>query len=71
MDCNAFGAMIAAERFYAELRPILDELGFPFHAGIASWKDSMTRPEELTEAAEQALARARSLGPGRIEVQHG
>ena len=71
LDCNAFGAMIAAERFYAELRPILDELGFPFHAGIASWKDSMTRPEELTEAAEQALARARSLGPGRIEVQHG
>ena len=71
MDCNAFGAMIAAERFHQELRPVLDELRFPFHAGIASWKETMTRADDLMVAAEQALVRARSLGPGRIEVQHG
>ena len=71
MDCNAFGGMIAAERFHADLIPILNEVRLPFNAGIAAWKDSMARPDDLLTAAEQALATARSLGPGRIEVQHG
>jgi GGDEF domain-containing protein len=71
MDCNAFGGMIAAERFHADLTPLLNELQLPFHAGIAAWKDSMTKADDLMTGAEQALATARSFGPGRIEVQHG
>jgi GGDEF domain-containing protein len=71
MDCNAFGGMIAAERFQADLAAILDDLDLPFNGGIAAWKDSMERPDDLMVAAEQALSTARSLGPGRIEVQHG
>ena len=71
MDCNAFGGMVAAERFHSDLTPLLNELRLPFHAGIAAWKESMAKPDDLMTAAEQALATARSLGPGRIEVQHG
>jgi GGDEF domain-containing protein len=71
MDCNAFGAMIAAERFHGELTPILNDLQHTFHAGIAAWKESMVRPDDLMAGAEQALSTARSFGPGRIEVQHG
>jgi GGDEF domain-containing protein len=71
MDCNAFGGLIAAERFLAELTPLLNEHQLPFNAGIAAWKDSMARPDDLMVAAEQGLDTARSFGPGRIEVQHG
>ena len=68
VDCNAFGAMIAAERFQGELGPILDELGVGFAGAIAQWKDWMTNPDDLLAAAEEALATARSSG--RIEI-HG
>ena len=68
MDCNAFGAMVAAERCYGALGPILDEYRFPFHAGIAPWRETMSRPDDLMTSAEQALAIARTIGPGRIEV---
>ena len=66
VNCNAFGGLIAAERFQTELSPILGELGISFGAGIAAWKDWMTNPDDLMQAAEEALAAARSSG--RIEV---
>jgi GGDEF domain-containing protein len=70
MDCNAFGGMVAAERFHADLEPILQDLQLPFHAGIAAWKEWMTKPDDLIAAAEEALAKAKSLGPARIEIHH-
>ena len=36
VDCNAFGGLIAAERFQGELAASLAELGIPFTAGIAA-----------------------------------
>jgi GGDEF domain-containing protein len=70
MDCNAFGALIAAERFQAELAPILMDLRVTFGAGIAAWKDWMTNPDDLLRAAEEATLVARSQGPDRVEI-HG
>jgi GGDEF domain-containing protein len=70
VDCNAFGAMVAAERFQAELAPILTDLGISLGAGIAAWKDWMTNPDDQLRAAEEALRSARAQGPDRIEI-HG
>jgi GGDEF domain-containing protein len=70
MDCNAFGGMVAAERFHADLAPILQDLQLSFHAGIAAWKDWMAKADDMTAAADEALAAARALGPGRIEIHH-
>ena len=70
MDCNAFGGMIAGERFHAEIAPLLGEHALPFHAGIAAWKDWMVRPDDLMGAADEALLAAKALGPGKIEVHH-
>ena len=70
MDCNAFGGMVAAERFRAELGPILTDLGIAFGAGVASWKDWMTSPDDLFAAAEEAMLSARSQGRNRIEIHH-
>ena len=70
VDCNAFGAMIAAERFQAEISGILAETGIGVGAGLAAWKDWMTNPDDLLHAAEEACATARSEGPDRIEI-HG
>jgi GGDEF domain-containing protein len=70
MDCNAFGGMIAGERFYGVIGDLLAEHGLPFHAGIAAWKDWMVRPDDLMAAADDALAAAKALGPGKIEVHH-
>ena len=66
VNCNAFGGLIAAERFQTELSQILGELGISFGAGIAAWKDWMTNPDDLMQASKEALAAARSSG--RIEV---
>ena len=68
VDCNAFGAMVAAERLQVELAPILGDLGIAFGAGIAAWRDWMTEPEDLLRAAEEALRSARTQGPDRIEI---
>ena len=68
LDCNAFGALLAAERFQAALAPVLEGSGIPFVAGIAQWKDWMTNPDDLLRAAEEAVAQARASG--RIEL-HG
>ena len=62
IDCNAFGAMVAAERFQVELAPILTDLGISLGAGIAAWRDWMTKPDDLLRAAEEALLSARSQG---------
>ena len=70
MDCNAFGGMIAAERFYADISNQLAALDVTFHAGIAAWKDWMLTPDDLMHAANDALQAARSLGPNRIEMHH-
>lgn len=69
MDCNAFGGMIAAERFAGDLGPILDDFGIGFHGGLAAWKDWMTQPDDLMAAAEEAMAIARTRGE-RVEVHH-
>jgi two-component system, chemotaxis family, response regulator WspR len=69
MDCNAFGGMVAAERFGGDLGAILDELKIPFHSGLAAWKDWMTKPEDLMGAADEALEVARSRNE-RVEVHH-
>jgi GGDEF domain-containing protein len=70
MDCNAFGGMVAAERFGGDLHAILGELGIPFHSGLAAWKDWMTHPDDLLSAAEEALQVASAHGGDRIEVHH-
>jgi hypothetical protein len=62
--------MVAAERFQAELAPILTDLGISLGAGIAAWKDWMTNPDDQLRAAEEALRSARAQGPDRIEI-HG
>ena len=67
MDCNAFGGMVAAERFNAELSTDLEGLQLRFCAGLAVCKDWMTEPDDLMAAAEEAMATARSHGEG-IEV---
>ena len=66
VDCNASGAMIAAERFQADLTPVLADLGLGFVGAIAQWKDWMTNPDDLLHAAEEALATARTSG--RVEI---
>ena len=68
IDCNAFGAMVAAERLQVELAPILIDLGISLGAGIAAWRDWMTNPDDLLRAADEALRVARSQGPDRIEI---
>ena len=70
VDCNAFGGLIAAERFQADLAPILTDLGIAFGAGIAAWKDWMTNPDDLLGAAEEAVLYARSQGRNRIEIHN-
>ena len=67
IDCNAFGGMVAAERFNAELSTDLEGLQLRFCAGLAVCKDWMTTPDDLMAAAEEAMATARSNGEG-IEV---
>ena len=69
MDCNAFGGMVAAERFNAELSPIMEGLQLQFCAGLAACKDWMTKPDDLMTAAEEAMATARSGGQ-RIELHN-
>ena len=69
MDCNVFGGMLAAERFRSELTPVLEGLEIQFSAGLAAWKDWMTKPDDLMSAAEEAMEAARSRGD-RIEVHH-
>lgn len=69
MDCNEFGGMVAAERFGAELGPVIKDMGIQFSAGLAAWKEWMTKPDDLMAAAEEAMATARSRGEG-IEVHH-
>ena len=64
MDCNAFGGMVAAERFSAEMSPILEDLQFRFCTGLAVCKDWMAKPEDLMVAAEEAMASAHSRGEG-------
>ena len=64
MDCNAFGGMVAAERFSAEMSPVLEDLQFRFCAGLAVCKDWMTKPEDLMAAADEAMASAHSRGEG-------
>lgn len=68
MDCNASGGIIAAERFHGEIKPILVDHRVPFHAGIASWKEWMVRPDDLMDAAEEGLGAAKRAGIGAIEV---
>ena len=70
MDCNAFGGMVAAERFNAELSTILEGLQLQFCAGLAVCKDWMTKPDDLMAAAAEAMATARSRGEA-IEVYSG
>ena len=67
MDCNAFGGMVAAERFNAELGAILEGLQVPFCAGLAVCRDWMTKPDDLMAAAQAAMETACSRGEG-IEV---
>ena len=67
MDCNAFGGMIAAERFGGDLAPQLAEMKIEFYAGLAAWKDWMTKPDDLMAAADEAMGAARSRGE-RVEV---
>ena len=64
MDCNAFGGMIAAERFSAELGSLLQGLQLQFCAGLAVCKDWMAEPEDLMSASEEAMATALSSGEG-------
>ncbi len=70
LDCNVHGGLIAAERFRGELEAWGAEHGGSFQAGLASYHEAMTGPEDLLEAAERALTAAMGTGEsGRLEVE--
>lgn len=65
-DCNPQGARIAADRYQEHLS--ID--GITVSVGVASTArgESPRDPRELISAAEDALARARTMGGGEVEV---
>lgn len=72
LDCNVHGGLVAADRFQGELATWCERHGHPFRAGLASYHQAMSGPEDLFAAADRALRAATATGEsGRIEVESG
>ncbi len=69
--CNRQGALIFADRVVQAVEELLADSGVTLACGVATWTPDMTTPEELVEAADAALERARHVGGDRIEVHVG
>lgn len=69
--CNRQGALIFADRVVQAVEELLADTGVTLACGVATWTPDMTAPEELVQAADAALDRARNMGGDRIEVHVG
>ena len=67
IDCNLAGAAVVAHRMDGLLDSIRETTGLGFSAGGASFDADMECPEDLFEAAEEALRVAQSRGSHRVE----
>lgn len=68
LDCNLAGGRVVADRMDAQLAGFRQRTGLGISLGVAVFSREMGRPDELLEAAERALARARARGRNQIEV---
>lgn len=69
--CNRQGALIFADRVVQAVEELLADAGVTLACGVATWTPDMTAPEELVQAADAALDRARTQGGDRIEIHVG
>ena len=67
IDCNLAGAAVVAHRIDGLLDSIREKTGLGFSAGGASFDTDMERPEDLLEAAENALKIAQGRSSNRVE----
>lgn len=69
--CNRQGALIFADRVVQAVEELMADTGLSVACGVATWTADMSSSDELVEAADTALARAREMGGDRIEVHVG
>lgn len=69
--CNRQGALIFADRVVQAVEELIPDGGVTLACGVATWTPDMTSPEELLQAADAALDRARRQGGDRIEIHVG
>jgi len=67
-DCNLQGGLIFADRAQENFRDLEERYGLKVAMGMASYEESMENPEELFDAAKEALARAVSEGVGAVHT---
>jgi len=66
VDCNAQGAITAADRLREAVSEWSDDTGTRVSAGVAGWADTLEAPEDLWELAAEALADARRAASGGV-----
>lgn len=69
LDCDLEGGRLVAGRLDRCLGPLLHDVGLSASMGVAACGQGMQRPEDLLEAAEEALGRAGEKGGGRTEFR--
>lgn len=67
VDCNIAGAILVADRINDVLDPIRAASGLAFNIGGAVFGMDMHTPEDLLDAAEDALRAARAKGVNQTE----
>lgn len=66
VDCNAQGAITAADRLRDAVGEWRDDTGWRVSAGVAGWTPSVETPGALRELAAEALADARRAATGGV-----
>ena len=70
LDCNLAGGRLVVDRLDGLFDPIRQQTGMSFSFGVATFNPRMSRPEDLIDAAEEALKTAQARGENQIEF-HG
>lgn len=68
LDSNLQGGLVAADRFEDLLSGFTEDTGLTFSVGVASYREGMTDPAELLDAAGRALEAAQAAGGGTVKV---
>jgi len=67
VDCNAAGAVVAADRIRGAMGDFMGSMEVTVSAGVATYNEEMEEAEDLVRAAQRALEAAREAGGGCTE----
>ena len=68
VDCNLPGGLLVADRYQMFLDEFRADTGIRFSLGLATYEKEMRQRQQLLDAAEKALHRAKAGGGDQVEV---